>query len=104
MLLGKSGVGKSTLINQFLKLKGKNRAQTGVGNFQNTVTKVHQSDEVPFLRLVDTREIELNKNFGAKEVKDEAEKFIKAQLETNDMNNFVHCFWYCITGTRFEEA
>ena len=20
------------------------------------------------------------------------------------MNNFVHCFWYCITGTRFEEA
>ena len=104
MLLGKSGVGKSTLINQILKLKGKNRAQTGVGNFQNIVTKVHQSDEVPFLRLVDTRGIELNKNFGAKEVKNEAEKFIKAQLETNDMNNFVHCFWYCITGTRFEEA
>ena len=104
MLLGKSGVGKSTLINQFLKLKGENRAKTGVGNFQNTVTKVHQSDEVPFLRLVDTRGIELNMDFGAEEVKIEAEKFINAQLETNNMNNFVHCFWYCITGTRFEEA
>ena len=33
MLLGKSGVGKSTLINQFLKLEEKNKDQTGVGNF-----------------------------------------------------------------------
>ena len=104
MLLGKSGVGKSTLINQFLRLAGKNKAQTGVGNFQNTVTKVHQSDKVPFFRLVDTRGIELNVDFGAKEVKNEAEKFINDQLQTKDMNNFVHCFWYCITGTRFEEA
>ena len=43
-------------------------------------------------------------DFGAKEVKNEAEKFINDQLQTKDMNNFIHCFWYCITGTKFEEA
>ena len=57
-----------------------------------------------FLRLVDTRGIELNQGFGAEEVKSEAENFIKGQLKQGNMNNFVHCIWYCITGTRFEQA
>lgn len=34
MLLGKSGVGQSTLINSFLKLSKGNKAKTGTGNFQ----------------------------------------------------------------------
>ena len=56
MLLGKSGVGKSTLINQFLKLKEK-KAKTGAGNFQTILTEIYTSKSVPFLRLVDTRGI-----------------------------------------------
>ena len=103
MLLGKSGVGKSTLINQFLKLEEK-KAKTGAGNFQTTLTEIYTSKSVPFLRLVDTRGIELNKGFGAKEVKEQAERFIKSQLNNGNMNDFVHCFWYCITGARFEQA
>ena len=103
MLLGKSGVGKSTLINQFLKLKEK-KAKTGTGKYQTILTEIYTSKSVPFLRLVDTRGIELNKGFGAKEVKEEAERFIKLQLNNGNMNNFVHCFWYCITGARFEQA
>ena len=34
MIVGKSGVGKSTLINKFLELKKSNEAQVGTGNFQ----------------------------------------------------------------------
>ena len=75
MLLGKSGVGKSTLINQFLKLKQK-KAKTGTGKYQKVLTEIYTSKYVPFLRLVDTRGIELNKGFGAKEVEEEAERFI----------------------------
>ena len=103
MLVGKSGVGKSTLINQFLKLKGK-KAKTGAGNFQTILADVYTSKSVPFLRLVDTRGIELNEGFGAKEVRIQAENFISSQLRNGNMNNFVHCFWYCITGARFEQA
>ena len=104
MILGKSGVGKSTLINQFLKLKRGQRAQTGIGEFQTIDTKVYKNKTVPFIRLVDTRGIELNQGYGASDVKTEAEKYIKEKLQLGDMNDFVHCFWYCITGTRFEQA
>ena len=102
MTLGNSGVGKSTLINQFLKLKGGKKAKTGIGKYQTLDTTPYTSEEVTFLRLIDTRGIELNKGYGAEEIKSDAEKFIKLQLQLGDMNNFVHCFWYCITGTRFE--
>ena len=34
----------------------------------------------------------------------DAQNYIKEQLLTNDINNFVHCIWYCITGNRFEQA
>ena len=53
---------------------------------------------------MDTRGIELNQGYGASDVKTEAEKYIKEKLQLGDMNDFVHCFWYCITGTRFEQA
>jgi hypothetical protein len=49
---------------------------------------------VQFLRLVDTRGIELNQGFGAEEIKTEAEKFIKSQLKLGDMNNFVLVLYY----------
>ena len=60
MLVGKRGVGKSTLINQFLKLEGSKKAKTGVGSFQTTIITSYENASVPFLRLIDTRGIELN--------------------------------------------
>ena len=101
MLVGKSGVGKSTLINSILK---EQLAKTGTGSFVTTVTKEYQSKARPFLKLVDTRGIELNVGFGAKEVKTETVNYITRQSRGNNLNNFVHCIWYCITGTRFQEA
>ena len=94
MILGKSGVGKSTLINQFWKLKGSKKAKTGEGKYQTIKTDAYQSEKVQFLRLVDTRGIELNQGFGAEEIKTEAEKFIKSQLKLGDMNNFVLVLYY----------
>ena len=104
MLVGKSGVGKSTLINGLLKLSDKDKAETRAGNFVTTKIEAYQSKSVPFLRLVDTRGIELNVGFGAEEVKKETENYIKEQYKTFNPNNFVQCIWYCITGTRFEKA
>ena len=104
MLLGKSGVGKSTLINSLLQLTEEQMAKTGVGNFQTIDIKEYRSDNVPFLRLVDTRGIEINKNFGVNEIQAEAENYIKRQYNSNNINNFVQCIWYCISGNRFEDA
>lgn len=104
MLVGKSGVGKSTLINQVLNLDEGKEAKEGAGKFVTVKYQAYKSDSIPFLRLVDTRGIELNKNYGPDQVKKDAEDFIIRQKATNDQNNFVQCIWYCLTGDRFEDS
>ena len=104
MLVGKSGVGKSTLINNLLKLENFEKAKTGIGNFQTTKIAAYSSKSVPFLKLVDTRGIELDHNYGPAFVLRDAENYINEQYTTNDPNNFVQCIWYCITGDRFEDS
>lgn len=47
MILGKSGVGKSTLINNLLKLQGNARAKTGTGNY--VTRNVGAMLQMPFL-------------------------------------------------------
>ena len=104
LLTGKSGTGKSTLINVLLNLPKGLKAPTGVGNYITTETKPYQSKNRSYLRLVDTRGIELNVDYGPNEVDKECKRFIKSELQTNDINNFIHCIWYCITGNRLEEC
>ena len=104
LLTGKSSNGKSTLINVLLKLKKSERARTGVGNYVTTETKPYKSKNRPYLRLVDTRGIELSVNYGPDKVDKECKIFINKKIQTNDINNYVHCIWYCITGNRLEEC
>ena len=106
LLTGKSGTGKSTLINVLLDLPKDQEARTGYGTFITMETKPYQSKNRSYLRLVDTRGIELNVNYGPNEVDKECKKFIKSQLQAKnkDINNFVHCIWYCITGSKLEEC
>ena len=99
-----TGVGKSTLINEVHKQKGNKKAQTGTGQFFTVEYQEYESDTLEFLKLIDTRGIELNKNYGADEVQPEASKFIEARKKTNDPNKFVQCLWYCFTGNRFQEV
>ena len=101
MLVGKSGVGKSTLINSILK---ENVAKEGMGKFETIKTESYQSKNMPIFRLIDTRGIELNQNYGAKEVELESKNYINQQYLKNDPNNFIHCIWYCFTGKRFEDV
>ena len=104
MLVGKSGVGKSTLINSLLKLQRGEKAKTGTGNFVTENIKTYQSQALPYIKLVDTRGIELSSGFGAKEIENMAKGYISQQYKSNNPNNFVHCIWYCITGNRFEQV
>ena len=43
-------------------------------------------------------------NYGAEAVKNDTSAFIKEQLSTNNINNFVSCIWYCITGVLFQQV
>lgn len=102
MIIGKTGTGKSTLVNNMLKLKGGKKAKTGWGDRITTETTIYKNKEVPYIRLVDTVGIELSGGFDAINIGIEASHFIKNQISLNNVNDFVHCIWYCISSNRFE--
>ena len=58
IIVGKSGVGKSTLINNMLKLEGEKKAQTDVGFPVTKATTIFKNEKIPFLNLIDTPGIE----------------------------------------------
>ena len=100
ILVGPSGVGKSTLINSILGLNIK----TGFGRPQTKEIEFFFSENIPFLRLVDSRGIEKNIDAGITTTTNKIKDFIKKQIEDKNYNNFIHIIWYCWTGTRLEES
>lgn len=102
IVLGKSGVGKSTLINSLFR---GNFAETGLGR---PVTKELKKIEKPDFPLViyDTPGFELSGKQQSS-VKDEVMELINKGLASHDINQTIHCIWYCINvgGNRtFDES
>ena len=102
MVIGKSGVGKSTLINSLFR---GNFAATGLGRpVTKDIRKIEKAD-FP-LTVYDTPGFELS-NAQQKEVKSEILDIIEKGFRTRDINDAVHCIWYCINvnGNRtFDES
>ena len=65
--------------------------------------KYYESETVSLLRLADSRGIEKT-DYRVKELSESIEKFIKRQLDSENPDLFIHCIWYCITGTRLEQV
>ena len=85
VVVGPSGVGKSTLINAILKVNAKE-------NFGRPETKdscYYESEEIPFLRLADSRGIEKDTKLGVDQIFESIQRFIKSQIETNDPDKFI---------------
>jgi len=97
ILIGKTGVGKSELINV---LKGKEVSKTG--GFR-PVTNENSWYEAKNLRLCDTQGYEISKKKNLDIVLKNIKNIIKKSKESKSPDEFIHCIWYCITGTRFEE-
>lgn len=101
MILGQTGTGKSCLINNIL-YRGKEKAKEGDYNRVTTKRKIYQSDDVPYINLVDTIGIELSDEYDVKAVGFNAQNFIQKQREENNINDLIHCIWYCVTAARFQ--
>ena len=102
IIIGKSGVGKSTLINCILK---KNLAKEGLGKRITIKNASYQNEKIPFLRLIDTRGIEFKKEYGPKIILENALSYIQNQKnkENQDYNNYINCVWFCVKGNDIEE-
>lgn len=91
IVAGKTGVGKSTLINAVFK---DNLANTGMGKPVTTHMRRISKKGIP-LAIYDTRGFELGKEVQAA-VKKEVINTISKGLATKDINKTIHCIWYCI--------
>lgn len=93
IIAGKSGIGKSTLINAAFKDE---LANTGTGKSVTDDIKLIQKSGVP-IRIFDTVGLEL----GGKQQKD-AIKAIKklsdSKQKTVDVDDDIHCMWYCVSA------
>ena len=107
IVIGKTGVGKSTLINGMMKEK---KARTGVGKIQTEKDSAYRSRTIKFLKLFDTRGIEFTKEYSPEEILKNTLKIIdreKKNVENPNENNFqyydyIQCIWYCVSN-KFEE-
>lgn len=102
IVVGKSGVGKSTLINSLFR---GNFAETGLGRPVTSEIRKKVKKDYP-LAIYDTPGFELSSNQQDK-VKEEMLDIIKKGFESKDINDAIHCIWYCINvgGNRtFDES
>ena len=91
MVMGKSGVGKSFLINSIFK---ENLSESAIGS---SITQ----DIIPIskkfwpLTIYDTPGLELDSTKQAILI-EKIYQTINQNSKTNDINKFIHCIWYCV--------
>ena len=102
LLVGPSGVGKSFLINTLLQLDERKKADTRASKPTTKTFNIYESNKVPKIRLIDSRGIEKG-NYNVENFVNEITNFVEEQELKGNPDYFVHCIWYCVTGTRFED-
>ena len=102
ILVGPSGVGKSTLINAIFETE--NLTKQGFGKPETQGISCIESETISFLRLSDSQGIEKNTRYGAEAICNEIKNYILEKLQTKEPDNYIHCIWYCWKGSRLEES
>lgn len=95
LVIGNSGVGKSTLINAVL---GEEKAETGWG-IKGTTNhlEIYESDKIPF-RIIDSVGFEpsfIKKTQAVNAVK----KWSKNSMKEGNQDNQINVIWFCVDGT-----
>lgn len=94
IVAGKTGVGKSTLINSVFR---ENLAETGIGRPVTQHMRRISKKDFPLV-VYDTKGFELNEKVQ-REVKNEVMQTIRNGIACKDISQTVHCIWYCINAT-----
>ena len=103
LLVGKSGVGKSTLCNNLLRLPEDKIALTDIGKPVTQKSTIYSNSQVNFLKVIDTAGIEIHGENKIENVIKNCKATIDEQVNSADKNDMVSCIFYCFTGSRIED-
>ena len=117
LVIGKSGVGKSCLINNILELRmpeeGKEK-KAGIdgaiekkGGFITKINEAYISNKIKGIRCIDTPGCDLN-GHDVQHTINECQKEINKQYYgengiKKDPSDYVVIIWYCFSGNRFDD-
>ncbi|RRD94115.1 DUF697 domain-containing protein [Clostridiales bacterium COT073_COT-073] len=101
IIAGKTGVGKSTLINSAFR---ENLATTGIGKPVTAEMKLYEKENLP-LRLYDTVGLELDAETQARTISD-ITALCQQKLRSGNQDEIIHGMWYCVqsNSNRLESA
>jgi len=95
LVIGNSGVGKSTLINAVL---GEEQAEIGWGTKGTTTElEIHESDKIPF-RIIDTVGFEPT-TLKALRAVNAVKKWSKNSIKEGHEDTQINVIWFCVEGT-----
>ena len=92
LILGKTGVGKSTLINS---LFSENLAATGTGKPITANIRPLSKPGFP-LTIYDTPGLELGGEHSAENLLNDVKKLVHKGIFSGSVSEAIHCVWYCI--------
>ncbi len=92
VVIGKTGVGKSTLINSVF---GENVAEVGLGRPVTQSIRKLEKEGTP-LAIYDTPGLELQGDHSAENLLEQVTDLINEGIQSEDVNQAIHCIWYCI--------
>lgn len=102
LITGKTGTGKSTLINNVFS---EELADTGIGKPVTQEIRAFSKAGFP-LTIYDTPGIELNGENSVDDLSKQIQKVINDGIRTYKVENAIHCIWYCVStpSHRVEES
>ena len=101
IVIGQTGVGKSTLINESLLLEGNQRADEGKGLPITNKSCLYYSEKLELIRMWDTEGI--NYEVSQNDILNEIKRLVDKGL-AQGVDNYINVILYCVTGDRFQKA
>ena len=98
IIIGGSGVGKSTLLNALLGIM---LAKEGEGERCTTINKKYSSNQFPMINFIDTVGAEYGDQHSLKDVENDTINLIVDSLNKKDPNEHIHGVVYCVSSNRF---